>query len=295
MNKNFLTLGLGLLALVLLVLAGCSGKSRISDADNLEPGDLNDDEYLMAAEAMDIGQEYTWEMIDELFASIGRIDAQSASPSLSPALGSPFSPAPVDSFTATYNSATGYWHVYVDVTDSLQGMTLTYNDSIQFRNALGVVQWPDSDLIEIRTGMSLVAGVIPGSPNAPDDMDAIVIQELTVTGEIGTEGAILAGGSGHFYINMSDVEDSVACDFDFNMTTGLNNVALDLATLGQGDCPSAGVITNSGAFDMACTGDGLALELAVDWDATATYNGDNVRVVVENDSTRWVYEGPCGQ
>jgi hypothetical protein len=46
---------------------------------------------------------------------------------------------------------------------------------------------------------------------------------------------------------------------------------------------------------MACTGDGLALELAADWDATATYTGDNVRVVVENDSTRWVYEGPCGQ
>ncbi len=295
MRKNLLTLGLGLLALTLLVLTGCSGKSKVSDADNFQTGDLTDDEYQMAAEAMDIGQEYTYDMIDELFASIGRIDAQSTSPSFSPAPGSPFAPSPVDSFTAAYNQTTGYWYVYVDVTDTLEGMTLTYNDSIQFRSPQGVVQWPDESLTEIRTGMSLTTAVIPGSPTGPDEMDAVVTQELTVSGEIGTEGAILAGGSGHFFISMSDVEDSVACDFDFNMNTGLVNVVMDLATMQEDDCPSAGVITNSGAFDMACTGDGLALEMAADWDATATYNGTNVRVVMENDSTRWVYEGPCGE
>lgn len=295
MKKNLLTLGLGLLVLTLLVLAGCSGKSRATDSDNLQTGELTDEEYQMAAEAMAMGQEYTYDMIAELFASIGRIDAQSGSPSLTPAAGSPFSPAPVDSFTASYNPTTGYWHVYVDITDSLQGMTLNYRDSIQFRNTLGIVQWPDSSLNEIRTGMSLTTAVIPGSENAPDEMDGVVMQVLTVTGEIGTEGEILADGSGHFYITMSDVEDSVACDFDFNMTTGLDGVVIDLSTLGQNDCPSAGVIANQGAFDMACTGDDLSLELAADWNATATYNGGDVRVVMENDSTRWVYDGPCGQ
>jgi len=294
MNKSLFIVGLGLLALFALVLGGCSSKSRVAD-DTLQPGDLGDEEYIMASEAMDIGQDFTYDMIDELFASIGRIDGLSASPSLSPAQGSPFAPAPVDSFTAVYNAATGYWQVYVDVTDSLEGLTLNYRDSIQFRNSQGIVQWPDSNLVEIRTGMSLTASVIPGSETAPDQMDAVVMQVLTVTGEIGAEGLILADGSGHFYITMSDVEDSTACDFDFNMTTGLEGVVIDLATLGQNECPSSGVIANQGAFDMACTGDGLSLELAADWDATVTYNGINVRVVMENDSTRWIYEGPCGQ
>jgi hypothetical protein len=295
MSKNISALGFGLLGLILLGLVGCSGKSRVSDSDNLQTGDLTDEEYVMATEAMNMGQEYTYDMIDELFASIGRIDAQSASPSLSPAPGSPFAPAPVDSFTATYNPVTGYWHVYVDLTDTLQGMTMTYSDSIQFRNAQGVVQWPDSDLVEIRAGMSLTAAAIPGSPNAPDSMDVVITQDLNVTGEIGIGGLILAGGTGFFYITMSDVQDSVACDFDFNLNTSLTGVAIDLATIDQNNCPSTGVIANAGAFDMACTGDGLALELAADWDATATYDGGNVRVVMENDSTRWVYEGPCGQ
>jgi len=295
MNKSFLTLGLGLLALAVLVFAGCSGKSRATDPTDLKTGDLNDEEYLTASEAMSMGQDFTYDMINELFASIGRIDEQSTSPSLSPAPGSPFSPAPVDSFTAGYNGATGYWSVHVELTDSLQGLTMTYDDSIQFRNNTGVVQWPDSSLTEIRAGMALTTGVIPGSENAPDEMDAVIQQQLTVTGEIGTEGSVFTDGSGHFYINMSDIEDSTVCDFDFNMTTSLDGVALDLATLEQEPCPSAGVIANTGAFDIACTGNDLALELAADWDATATYTDGDVRVVMENDSTRWVYEGPCGQ
>ena len=295
MTKSLYMLGIGLLALSVVMLGGCGGKSRISDDDNLETGSLTDEEYLMASEAMDIGQQYTHDMIEELFATIGRIDAQAASPSLSPAPGSPFAPAPADSFTATYNAATGYWNVYADITDSLQGMTMTYNDSIQFRSAQGIVQWPDSDLVEIRTGMSLTAGVIPGSENAPDAMDLVVSQDLTITGEIGAEGIVLAGGAGVFYITMSDVQDTVSCDFDFNMATSLDGVVINLATLDQNDCPTAGVIANAGDFAVACTGTDLAVELAADWDATATYNGGDVRVVMENDSTRWVYEGPCGQ
>ena len=292
----------GVLILVVLLLGAFWSCTLDKDPDSStdtpntpNEGSLDDDEYQTTSQALSMSQGYTNEMLVELFSGIGRIDSISGSPSLSPGLGSVYASTQADSVTITYDGATGYWHIYVEVDDPEEGVSFTFIDSLQFRSGTLVVQWPDESITEIRAGLALTAEAIDGSPNAPSQMLIEYTEDIVVTGEIWSEGVVVANGDGSFLADAETTEDSTTCDFSFNMAAELWDVQIDLAVLDPDACPIGGTISSSGTMDWYCTGGGMTLDVSGSWEAMATYSGDDVVMVVESDGTSWTYNGPCSE
>jgi hypothetical protein len=83
-------------ALLFGALGSCTlDKDLQSSDDPVNPaiqGNLDDDEYQTAFQALSMSQGYTNEMPAELFSGIGRIDSTSGSPSLAPEPGKRWRP-----------------------------------------------------------------------------------------------------------------------------------------------------------------------------------------------------------
>jgi hypothetical protein len=295
-SKPFLILSL--LALLVGLFGGCSleNRSELNDDPTDPPaeGSLEDEEYQTASQALAMSQGYTNQMLAELFAGIGRIDSASGSPSLAPGPGSVYASSEADSVTISYNASTGYWRIYVEVDEPDEGLTMIFNDTLQFLSSTGVVQWFDSTVVQIRCGLLLTAAAIDGNPNAPAEITLDYAQAMVVSGELWTEGVVTVTGSGDFLADMSAADSVSSCDFNFSMSTDLSSVEFDLASLDPDACPTGGTIASAGTLDWYCTGDGMTLDVAGAWEAMATYDGDQVVVVMESDGTQWNYVGPCG-
>ncbi len=297
MTKSKLTVLFAVLALLLGVLGSCTLDKDPQSSDNpINPptqGNLDDDEYQTASQALSMSQGYTNEMLSELFSGIGRIDSSSGSPSLAPGPGSVYASSEADSVTISYNASTGYWRIYVEVDDPVEGVTMMFNDTLQFRGPQGAVQWFDQTVTEIRCGLLLTAEAIDGNPNAPAAMTLNYSQGMVVTGDLWNEGVVVVTGSGSFMADMSAADSVSSCDFSFNMTADLMAVAFDLNSLDPNACPTGGTMASTGTMDWYCTGDGLTLDVAGSWEAMATYDGTQVVVVMESEGTQWNYTGPC--
>ncbi len=299
MSVRILVIALMSLALLLGALGSCTlDKDPASNNDPANPpnqGNLDDDEYQTTSQALSMSQGYTNEMLSEMFSGIGRIDSISGSPSLSPGAGSVFASSQADSVTISYNGATGYWHIFAQVEDAEEGVSLTFSDTLQFRTATGPVQWPDETVVEIRAGLELTVEAIEGSPNAPARMVIEYTEDLVVTGEIMTEGIVIANGEASFFTDVESSDGSTSCDFTFNMAAELWDLQIDLGILDPDACPTGGTIASTGTMDWYCSGDGLTLDVSGTWEAMATYSGTDVVMVIQSDGTSWTYNGPCNE
>lgn len=290
----------GTLALPVLLMIGFCGctldKNHNSNPDSSDqplPGDLDDDQFESASLALSMSQDYTNSMMAELYSGIGRIDSLSGSPALAPGPGSVFAASEADSIVINYDALTGYWHLTIEVEDLNQGAVFSYADSIQFRNSLGVLQWPDASVNEIRAGLALSGQAIDNAPNAPNRMVVEFTEEIIVTGAIMTEGLVSTSGVGSFYADIYAADDSSSCDFTFSMSAELRGIVQDLGLLEISPCPQGGTLVSTGSLAWLCTGDGFSLDISGAWESTATYHGESVIMIAESAGTRWEYSGLC--
>ena len=285
-----------LIALLLpaLGLLGCS----LSDKNQSSPTDpdtenLTDDEYEATSEALGMSREYMNEMLAEMLSGVGRIDAQSGSPSLSAAPGSVFGSTEADSVFMEYDPSTGYWRLYTYVEDNVGGMSLTYIDTLQFRTGGTFTQWPNETVTEIRCGIRLTAAPLANSENAPDQLSLDYGMAMSVAGELWTEGLVEVDADGSFTFDAAFSDSTSSCDFGFGVDLEIWDLQMDLSVLDAGSCPTGGTISSSGNLDWYCVSDDATLDVDGSWTAMETYSEDGVVVVMEADGQQYNYSGPC--
>jgi len=276
-----------LFGLFALSMIGCSDDDEITTPTEKQVGNLNNAEFQMVVGVIEIAEGITGEMIDDLLDQIGRIDDINPNPKLAGStLGSADVPA-ADSFSATYNFVTQYWHIYLSITDTSEAVTFTYTDSVQLRNDAGPMQWPDSTINEVRSGISVVAqGVANG------DM-VTAGQNWTIAGDLYNAGIVTVDGGGTLNVDITETEDSTTCEIDLAFTAVYDGVEADLSN--EDACPTAGTVRHDGSVSLSCTEGSNSFTIADTWMASMTFDGTDVSAVWENSNFRWTYDGPCDE
>lgn len=293
MNK-FLT-GLTVTALTAgaMLLVGCESSNKSNNG--LEPGDLESQEYQQFSEVAGGLNDATGDMVAGAFEQAGMIYAMgSSSPSKdrNPFANS-FATSETDSFTATYNDVTHYWHTYWSYSDSSEGVTAVFRDSIQFREGMNAVQWPDSATVtEIRCGQ-LASIYLTG------DSGTITLNATSEWIFAGEPGAIPGGGE--VIINGGVNHQAQAsglvsgCNVELEMTADYDGITTTMPQLQTGEsCPTSGVTTLTGAVSSVCETEGGNGTFDGNWFWQATFNEGMVSISANNGVFEWTYEGECG-
>ncbi len=197
-----------------------------------------------------------------------------------------------DSVFYTYHSSSQYWYFYGSHVDtSVSGDTvedLTVEDSIQFLHGVNPVQWPDSNQL---TGIK--AGGSVSAYSAPADT-LLFNQNFTIIGDIPGMGDVVINGNGQVTAAGDFDTDSLSsCHGSLTMTQTISNVELNLTTLEEDDCPTAGTVVNTGTVSIECTGD-TTFSFSDSWTITQTFSGDIITIVFENSTTIWTVTYTCG-
>lgn len=288
MNKLLARLSLTVVAAGALWVAGCDSKKS---TNSLTPGDPNDEGYQAFEEVVGGINETSNEMISGVFEQVNMImDLNNSSSSKDRAFPNQYASAETDSFSATYNSDSHYWHTYWSLTADGSGASIVYRDSIQFREGETAVQWPDTSLLtEIRCGQAMNAGF-------QDDSNAISIEAgsewnlSSVEGPINNGTEVIVSGSTNQGLNASSLATN--CDMTVSVTSSHSNVRTYVSDLASGQsCPSAGSIGISGSLSSSCQGGGSSLNGTWNW--MATFDSGNVSISANNGQYSWSYNGVC--
>jgi hypothetical protein len=277
-----------MVAMLMMLIVGCSDDDESTNPVQKQPGDPNDAEFQQMLEALDEVGEFNGEMLVFMLASIDSIlQLQGGGWPGRPHRELLAAGVEADSIFFTYHATTQYWYVYYqgEDTNGPETITMTVEDSVQFRHATGPVQWPDSALLTgVNNGILMTYETNLG--------DTIVAnQRLTVTGEILTAGDIVISGTQGF--DVYSAGGLGGCTIDLDMASTATALALNIAHTDQGGCPESGVWSHAGAIGLTCVGPPPVI-YNESWTINWTFTGsDNYTIVAENSTTRWNYSGNC--
>ncbi len=194
-----------------------------------------------------------------------------------------------------YHPSSKYWYFYTTSVDTTYSGDViedifdkTAEDSIQFLHDAIPVQWPDpAELTGIRANGSY-------SEYAQLHPETLLIsQNLTVVGDIADTGHVVVAGNGQVTAAGDFESDSLgSCHGSFVMTQTISNVEINLVSLQEEGCPTAGAVSYNGTAEMECDGDG-GFSYSDGWIITQTFSGDNINTVLENSTTIWTVTDTC--
>jgi len=284
-----LGLGLGMIALLALA-AGCGDDEKPTAPTTKATGDLDDPEFRRVENTLSAAVEYGEMLLNNTWYVIGQVgDSTPGVADDGRPTRQPFTPSSEgDSTLLVYHSASQYWYFFAQeimaqMTDTL---TITLRDSVQFLQATGPVQWPDSALL---TGINMGGRLSLVLTNGDSAAAAHV---LAVMGQLSSGGDVTINGTQDFLVDSHHGADSCEVFADVHATA--TDIEMNLASNQSGGCPYGGVLWYRGNFDIACTGD-PAVDFADVFTITGTFQGNNtIAYVVENSTTRWTFTETCG-
>ncbi len=276
------------LLLTLGLVGGCSDDDEPTGPAEKAVGNVDDPEFMWTVGAMDEMEEFGDEMMAFLLLGIDTVlQTQGA--------GSPFhggrqfqaAGIEADSVYLTYHETSQYWYLFFQGVETIgpEETTVTVIDSIQFLHATGPVQWPDSVLL---TGVN--NGVLL---NLESNLGSVIAahQQITLTGELLTDGDVVLSGTQGFDVFL--VGPPGSCTLDLNMSTTATSVGLNIEHTDAGGCPESGVLRYTGTIGVTCP---VSPPVVYNdsWTIVMTFTGnDEFRIVAENATTRWTYNGSC--
>jgi hypothetical protein len=293
MNK-FLT-GLTATALTAgaLLMIGCESKDK--GYTNLEPGDPESQEFQDFQDVADGLSDVSGDMVDGMFEQCGMILGLNDSPASKErnALSGHFASAETDSFVATYNDVSHYWHTYWSYTDSSRGVTAVYQDSIQFREGDSAVQWPNTEVItEVRCGQ--LATIM--FENEDGSFTITAASHWSVTGEPGAipgGGEIKINGGVNHQVEANGLTSG--CNTDLNMDAAFDDVTTTLPSLQASEtCPTMGSVIMTGTVSSVCESEEGTGSFDGSWYWKATFTEGTISISANNGEFEWELELPCG-
>ncbi len=265
---------------VVMFMAGCSDDETTTEP--IPTGNPNDPEFVETFNMVDFSTDLIG---DQLFSAVEvafEISAIAPSAPLTRPERVTGIAAAADSFSFSYSPTSGWWSYYLEMSDSIEGYTVVYSDSLQFRDDDDdPIQWPDSTLRELRSVQSI------DLTWSNDDTTASAQggHTMVIAGDIIGEGVITIMGGGSLS-GMFDgpVEDGFTCSNEVTQSYTVTGLTIDLDDSG---CPEAGVLAFSGSYDIDCT-DGSTTVMADDsWTFTVTFTGTQVVIAASNGSATY--------
>lgn len=312
MKKTALWFTFLLSSALFLAFVGCSDDDK-ETTKTYTDGDETSEEF----EALDNGAEgaleLTESMLDGAIVIADLILDDTANPNagkidLLPAF-SLHDSVPVISFTKDFRESSGDWLVSLTIHahDSTDTLSLTYTDSMTFFHGDSAVQWPDSaSLTGIQNGMSLVVEAVSGGVAKANHGGIFAGHTWSIagdSGEIASRGNVALQGSGYCDIEFEfEIEgehtfaqdaNHATCEGLFDFSLNINGLALNVAEVEEGVCPTGGSINFGGEVDVACFADSSGFEVQGEHTVDVQFTGDSTLIVIRSGDTEWKISEAC--
>lgn len=284
----------GLLALLAtgMIFWGC-GKD--SDSPVTPVGSFTDPEYIVFAGASTEADSAETEALSLVFAAIAEIGSDQVSDDKGQQFN--YSQKPLvagDSISVTYDSVSGYWHIYRSHSNPIAGRSWVFSDSLQFRDSEGFMKWPNAaTLTEIRNGLSHEVTYSMTAANGFKSGTKNHTREFTI---VGAPGAIAAGGN--VVIDgtggtITSISRYGGCTSQIIRQSTYDQLALNINDFTNGVCPTGGTITQTGSLNASCPTDNGTVTYTGNWTVVKTFDGENVIITATKNGRQWTYSGPC--
>ncbi len=294
MKRLLVFLAMAVLISCFALVIGCSDDDETTNPVVKQTGDLNDPEFEAAGQAFEIADMMTGELLGVMFLVADSIMASPDYP-----MSKDFSVADqgtglaTDSFFLAYHTDTKFWYAEIWTIDTTYNSgdtvisSLSLIDSLQFLDGTVAVQWPDSGVVDgIKQGVVFVVSSIPGGNSVEAHQFSHIAGDLTGTGDV------VINGNSSIAAQFSTGVIEPYCDFGMNLTSTFTNVNVNIDNMAN-ECPSSGSAHYTGQLDIACYGD-TTITSNGNWSITQTFSASNIHYVVENATTRWEFDDPCG-
>lgn len=294
MKKLLFLLAFGaLVAAGIALLAGCDNDST---SPSLEPGDPNDADFEFVSEIFDDGfADFSYGIMEIAFELIDSIPGMEGPARIAPSVTLSDRDFDAIEYEYTYSNS---WHIFevaatvYEYYSEQEADTLYYSgiDSIQFCNAEGPMQFPDTTTMSATIIWHYDTQVLSLGDEIQMNNDAAI----ELTGELASDMTINGNSNDAAY--MSVVDDSCTCTLEIIIVQDFNNIFIEDDS--QYDCPSSGSLDVAATFDFGCEGIGASpldsLTLNGTWNIEYAFSGDHVTISYSDGISQWTITEDCG-